>query len=87
MPVTATPQAEPVSTQLQKQVFGGLPAAPLSLPTVPPPPPISQTAATKVEEEREGTPQGVKRPREESDEEAAMEEDSDAPMEEDSDDD
>ena len=86
MPMTAQPQTEPVSTQFQKQVFGGPPSAATNLPNVPPPP-NPQTIATKTQDEREGTPQGVKRPREESDEEAAMEEDSDAPMEEDSDDD
>ena len=86
MPVVFQPQTEPVSTQLQKQVFGGPPSAATSLPSVPPPPNPLSTAA-KTQDDRESTPQGVKRPREESDEEAAMEEDSDAPMEEDSDDD
>ena len=87
MPVTTVPQAELVSTQLQKQVFSAPPPAAANLPN-PPPPTVSQSAAIKSQGERGGTPLGIKRPREESDEEeAAMEEDSDAPMDEDSEED
>ncbi|KAJ5468660.1 U1 small nuclear ribonucleoprotein A [Penicillium sp. IBT 31633x] len=63
-PVDAGPA--PVSTDLQKSIFGGPPGALPARPT---------TDAT-------GEGQGVKRPREEeSDEEAPMDEDSDVPME------
>ena len=86
MPVAGGAEHGVQGTDLQKEVFGGLPGSSVSAPPGGP-----AAAAAKSDGEKE--PKGVKRGREEdeeeegSDEDAPMEQDSDdAPMEEDSDD-
>lgn len=82
-------------TELQKEVFGGVPGSVAPPAAAAQPPPMGGKLDEKMDVDGGEVPKGVKRAREEeeeeegSDEGAPMEQDSDddAPMEEDSDDD